>query len=340
MRWLTARREDDRGAVAVWVALSIIPIVGFLAVVADVGMLYWERGQLQNGADSAALSVAMECAQKPTTCSAGSAALASTIASQNANDGNANATIADLEIDGRSGSVTVVASTLTDDGAVELVHPLASMVVGAEVAQTVDARATVEWGTPVAGNTLALAFGLCEFMEHMPSGGSVDGTPITVRYDTTERRNCGGVFARGGFGWLDSGSCQADISLDDPWVEGDPGASSSGSGCPSTYLRNLAVNKTTVLVPLFEDCRTGSSGSATGKCTGANTEYQIVRFAAFKVTGIKIPGTMLPDPAAVPSCGGGCFGIQGYFLDYVELGEDYELGDAPYGGLQIVRMID
>jgi len=65
-----------------------------------------------------------------------------------------------------------------------------------------------------------------------------------------------------------------------------------------------------------------------------------VRFAAFKVTGIKIPGTMLPDPAAVPSCGGGCFGIQGYFLDYVELGEDYELGDAPYGGLQIVRMID
>lgn len=340
MRWLTRRRDDDSGAAAVWVALTIVPIIGFLAVVADVGMLYWERGQLQNGADSAALSVAMECAQKPTTCTGGSAALATNVASMNANDGAANATIENLDIDGRSGEVTIAASTLTGSGDTELAHPLASFVVGDDVAQTVDAHATVEWGTPIAGSTLALAFGLCEFMEHMPSGGSVDGTPITVRYDTTERRNCGGVFARGGFGWLDSTDCQADIALDHPWVEGDPGASSTGSGCSNAYMRSLAMNKTTVLVPLYEDCRTGSSGSATGKCTGTNTQYQIVRFAAFKVTGIKIPGASSVDPTAVPSCGGGCFGIQGYFLDYVELGEDYELGDAPYGGVQIVRMID
>ena len=53
-------RRNERGGVAVWVALSIIPLLVVVGLVADVGMLYWEKGQLQNGADSAALAVAQE----------------------------------------------------------------------------------------------------------------------------------------------------------------------------------------------------------------------------------------------------------------------------------------
>ena len=47
--------HDDRGAVLVWVALMLVVLFGFGALVIDVGALYAERRQLQNGADAAAL---------------------------------------------------------------------------------------------------------------------------------------------------------------------------------------------------------------------------------------------------------------------------------------------
>ena len=38
-------------------------------------------------------------------------------------------------------------------------------------------------------------------------------------------------------------------------------------------------------------------------------------------------------PATAFPSGGNSKGIQGYFVKYVELGEDFELGDGPEGGL-------
>ncbi len=55
MRSLTRPTDDDRGAVLVWVALMIVVLLGVGALVIDVGALYAERRQLQNGADAAAL---------------------------------------------------------------------------------------------------------------------------------------------------------------------------------------------------------------------------------------------------------------------------------------------
>jgi hypothetical protein len=50
------RGTRDRGAVAIVVALSLVLLMGFLALVVDVGNLFRVRGELQNAADAAALA--------------------------------------------------------------------------------------------------------------------------------------------------------------------------------------------------------------------------------------------------------------------------------------------
>ncbi len=57
-------RSDERGVVAVIVALLLGygVLLGMGALVIDVGQIYQERGELQNGADAAALAVAKSCA--------------------------------------------------------------------------------------------------------------------------------------------------------------------------------------------------------------------------------------------------------------------------------------
>ncbi len=53
-------RSRERGATAVFVALTLLVITGFLALAINAGHLYSVRGELQNGADSAALAGAVD----------------------------------------------------------------------------------------------------------------------------------------------------------------------------------------------------------------------------------------------------------------------------------------
>lgn len=49
-------RSRERGAVLVLVAVMIVALIGFAALVIDIGKMYKVRGELQNAADSAALA--------------------------------------------------------------------------------------------------------------------------------------------------------------------------------------------------------------------------------------------------------------------------------------------
>ncbi len=60
----------DRGTVAVMFALMVTGLLGIGALFVDVGALYVEGRQLQNGAENAALAVARTCAT-PTGCASG-----------------------------------------------------------------------------------------------------------------------------------------------------------------------------------------------------------------------------------------------------------------------------
>ncbi len=99
-------RRDERGVVAVIVGLLIgTVLLGLGALVIDVGQLYQERAQLQNGADAAALAVAKSCILG--TCTTSTAlSTAQTYANENAADGAAGV-----------GTVCGYADTLTACGA-------------------------------------------------------------------------------------------------------------------------------------------------------------------------------------------------------------------------------
>jgi len=335
MRRIVRRSKDEQGAIAVWVALSIIPILAFMAVVADVGLLYWEKGQLQNGADAAALAVAQECAINPSTCIGDSTAIANGVASLNANDALAAAEIpaGSFVVNGNSGRVKVVASTL-NDGGTTVRHPFASLIVPTE--STVDASAAAEWGSPIAGTTIPLAIAECEFVD-LPAQPADTQNPvrtlILINNGNTADPCANGY--PGGFGWLDGTNCLATIAID-ATVGGSPGIqpNQNKNGCSNTYLNSLLCQ--TVLIPLYD--------STIGQ--GSPGTYKIVRFAAFKITGLKTGGAQSAvycggsalTPAFPP--GGSAKGIQGYFVQYVELGDGFELGNAPDADLMIVRFTE
>ena len=128
MRRLIRRRldRDERGAIAVTVALSLTALLAVLALVVDVGLLYFEKAELQNGADSAALAVAQECAMSGPACMPGAPVIAKGYAGDNANDDKSDALIptASFVVNAHSGKVKVDTSTRTLDGGAALQAPV------------------------------------------------------------------------------------------------------------------------------------------------------------------------------------------------------------------------
>ena len=324
-------RADERGGIAVWVAMSFIPILIVMALVYDVGLLYWEKGQLQNGADASALTVAQECATSPSTCTGNAGALAGGMSSVNANDDLANAAIQNLQVNGSSGRVTIRSTTLNDSGT-SLRHPFLSLV--GPSATTVGATATAEWGTPIAGSTFPLAIAECEFSDLPAQPADVENplvSELLINNGNTSEPCANGY--PGGFGWLDAVGCVAEVSAGG-LVPGTPGIQPNvnKTGCTAQDFQEILCE--THLIPLY------SSTTA----NGSNGVYTVSRFAAFVVTAVKTGGagsaiycSDYPNLPAFTS-GGNAKGIQGFFVEYVELGEEFELGTLPDAGLSIVRL--
>lgn len=315
MRWLRERLRDERGGTAVLVGILLVPLIGCLAIAVDVGALYAERAQLQNGADAAAIAAARNCAL--TGSCAGAVGIAQTFANANANDAAA-------AVDGvtfpTANSVRVATST-REDGTNVMRHPFAS-ILGIN-SSTVHAEATAEWGSPASSAlVLPLAISLCEFTP------ALTGDLQLIRYDQNVP-NCerpAGHPIPGGFGWLDliNNQCASQMGLGNTTL-----FSNTGNNFPNVCDATMAtIRGTTIVVPIFDD--------STG--TGASGTYHIFGFAAFTITGWKFGGTggqTSIDPAA-PSCTGNCRGIQGRFVRWTSL-DPGELG-GPDLGTSIVRL--
>lgn len=193
------RLSGEDGAVAVLVALLSVVLFGFGVLVIDVGALYFERRQLQVGADAAALAVAQQCAAG----SCGSfAADAEAFADGNALDGAARVTQQAGEAGGPrvcgtgpelpactdpptglvgDGYVRVTTSTEATNGTLLVPPALARVLVpgyqGAEVAST----AVVAWGRPTSGaSDFPITFDVCEWAA-ATGADPVAGTAAAVR---------------------------------------------------------------------------------------------------------------------------------------------------------------
>ena len=155
------RVADERGAVAVIVALLMVPLMGFAALAIDISALWAQKQQLQNGADAGALAIAQDCARG--SCGA-TGQTAQTLATSNRNSGTSVASVTSLT----SSSVTVRNAQVRQN--------LFAPVLGIDTTN-VSASATVSWGVPTGGRgRLPLTFNKCEFDYY--TGGGVPSDTI------------------------------------------------------------------------------------------------------------------------------------------------------------------
>ena len=310
------RLSDERGAVAVVVALVMVPLIAFAAISLDVAGMWWERQQLQNGADAGALAVAQDCARG--SCGTPSAT-AQTMAGANSRSAGVTATLLGAVPSPTSGEVTVRTDVLRQ----HLFAPL----IGVD-ATALRAQATVRWGAPSGGTAvLPLAFSYCEFKAQTGGGLPTTSTERVIQFTKTSGvQGCTGPSNNavpGGFGWLsvDPGTCHTTSSI------GDTLYSSTGAAVPSACSTAdfTAVQGKTVLLPLFDAA--GDSGS--------NAYYHLYGYAAFTITGYHFVGQYSWNGGS--TCKGNDRCIKGYFTRFVSLDEAFTYApSAPaFGGVVV-----
>ena len=236
------RRHHDRGAISVLAAVLFGSgvLLGMAALVVDVGLLYTERAQLQNGADAAAVEVAQTCANTPTDCTpAVLGPVAAQYARDNAANGEADASVCGVGgtlpacappsaglndcIGGRPASgdyVEVRTNTLRPDGSTVLPPVFAQAVLGSDfegVEVTTCARAA--WGPPSTAQGLAMTISTCDWQRITAGGATLPSAEVSIElFDASDPTACGigGTAAAnpGGFRWLATGdsTCRATSS--------------------------------------------------------------------------------------------------------------------------------
>jgi Flp pilus assembly protein TadG len=333
--------RDDRGAIGVLVAVLIGGgvLLGMGAMVIDVGQLYQNRAELQNGADAAALAVAQSCA-------AGSCvpSLAAQFATANASKLTGGAAGVDLVCGSgslgacptSSGAITdcpaappgsnyvdVHTSTRTAGGSSLLPPAFAALLLGNSGYQgsTVRACAQAEWGAPAALNAgLAVTISACSWDQYTNLGTTFASAPpyppdplpsasldqVLQFHGSGSNTSCtsepSGADAPGNFGWtVDStGNCQTYINGSTYGVS----TGTSASNACKTALAADQANKTLVFIPVYI--------SVVGTGTGAY--YTLKGFAAFVITGYRVPGASASDWLnSANNCKGSAQCINGYF---------------------------
>ena len=331
--------RDDSGAVAVLVGILIGGgvLFGLGALVVDVGQLYAERAQLQNGADAGALAVAKSCAQG--TCAP---ATATSYADANSADGvsavnlvcgsgtlggcpASAGTMIDCPAAPAAGTnyVDVHTSTLTPSGSTLLPPAFARTLLGNQnySGSTVHACAQAEWGPPSAASGVAVTFSACEWDQATDNGTLFAQPPpyppnavpspsldqvLKLHSGTSGATGCAtepaGADGPGLFGWTDDPSNDCTTPIINGSFGGNTGTSVS-QACQVALSADQA-NRTLIFIPIY----IALSGS------GANGVYTLKGFAAFVITGYHLPGFSVSDwlnPAN--DCKGSSFCINGYF---------------------------
>lgn len=337
----TSQPNKERGAAAVLVAFSMVVLLGFAALAVDVGAMYAEKAQLQNGADATALAIAGQCANG-VNCATAMADPDNRLADANANDDSSGV----FSVTQPSAMSVRVETNAQAAGSTDDSFGLYFARVLGHESSVIHASAVASWGSPSAATTLPWTISKCVFEKYLSpsqlaelnSTGSFTGDPtpthILLRYDQNAPAFPGCAaqngYAPGGFGWLDmDGGCSTDIDVANSEVGSNP-----GNDLPSAcHDMPATIKDSPILIPVF----------STASQNGQKTKYTLVGFLAFQVTGFKFggaPNVTDLDPAA-PSCTGNCRGIQGFFTRFVSLEEGLSTtGGAPNYGATVVSLTE
>lgn len=201
-------KDGDRGAVAVWVAILLVPLMGFAALAIDIGAVHADRQRLQIGADAAALAVAHDCAMD--SCGDVDATAQAMATANNPLGGLATGDVTD-QSDLAASYVHVETSAHRD-------YWFAPALGISGVDPWAEAAAV--WGPPSGGrSSIPFAFAACEMAGFGVLELDAAGLPIGLNESAVGKRftlqqskitnpaacpdkPTSGNWAAGGFGWL------------------------------------------------------------------------------------------------------------------------------------------
>lgn len=278
MRWLARRikgQDSERGVAGVLVALMLLVLIGVGAMAVDVGQIYAERAQLQNGADAGALAAAKMCSAGGGCSQSAVNAAAKALADQNSKDGVSNVRSVDLSVPNQ---VTVSTSTIDGTTHAGFLSKLFASALNTPPV-TVGAHATASWAPPAGGEAFPLAFSnKCWDL----SGAVATGTLQKISWKPgTTCTNPSGLTVPGGWGWLSDpdGDCSA-VTTTGNMAGSDPG-NDKPTQC-ATILQGWidalkGGNPVKVTFPVFDT----SSG------TGNGASYHILGYATINIVGWK-----------------------------------------------------
>jgi Flp pilus assembly protein TadG len=344
--------NDESGATVVIVGILLTVLIGMAAFVVDLGDVMWERRMLQNGADAAALAVAIDCAQ-------GDCLDYETTAASYAEENNQRGAYV-LSVVGPDGApptpegMEVTVTTRTGDASGEgRLRQWFSGVLGQDEGLATGASATAVWGAVnMADAALPLTVSMCDWedslgfefdpnnlapitglptVEDLEAGnyyGKTKGVTIQFHNSKDPVDDCeakpghdgdGDGKLPAGWGWLAEDEIvgctikQVSAEADGSfWAHKDPGNN------PQKACLDAALG-TAVVLPVFIDFRLGNP----------RDEYRLYAPAAFYLTGYRFPGMAAPSNALRP-CDPPATCISGHFVLKTEAGQlptgDIDLG--------------
>jgi hypothetical protein len=319
---------DERGAVAVFVAVCMTVLLGMGALVLDVGQLYVERLEVQNGADAAALAIAEDCARGLTACD-DFATTADELADDNAGDGLAN--IDDVDLDLKKRTIAVTTSTATKDG--DEIEFGFARVLGFS-GRTVTAHAEATWGIPRHVDAFPVTISTSEYEA---------GQHVVLCFKQNTSPSCadgygGAMDGPGSFGYVDALGCVAlnhqgkPLDVGDKAVDVDHGNDGPKNlGCVAAKdLEPDPATPTklhTIFLPVHD------------KLVGG--QYSIVGYAAIEVDAFKFTGN--PDEwcwsyETPITCGGNGRWLSGTFVDFVVQGVPMVPKGTGYAGVAVIEL--
>jgi Flp pilus assembly protein TadG len=275
MRRLTKPKlHGERGAAGVLVAVLMLVLIGTGAIAVDVGQIYGERAQLQNGADAGALAVIRACHASGCTQSEADA-IAQDLADGNAKDSSSNLFEVDMTV---AGQVTVRTTTRNGSSGAGFLTQMFSKALNAPpVSVGAHATAAVTFPGSGTGFPLAISNECYNLTEASPTS---DVQRISYKPGGT-CTGPSGTQIPGGWGWLDqSAPCEATTETGTNEMGSDP-----GNPPPTECQAVLTDWRTTILgggevlaaFPIFDD--------ATNQ--GQNGKFHIIGYATFNVWGWK-----------------------------------------------------
>lgn len=310
------RLNDERGAVAVIVAISMTAVLAMAALVIDIGATQARRAQLQEAADAAALGIAQQCAGSSGTTLASCASAVLATASSTATElGTDNLGDASVGIPVFTSSTVKVTATSTQVG-------IFSGLFG-DASKGLTASATAKWMQPVT--PLPLAFHECA----LPAASAT--TKVFLRTDalgvlnlfTTGCALLGDVTGVLGASWAVGDNCSFDVDLL-TWVGGVL-SNVLPSECVS--MVNSLPGKE-VIVPVYSRALTDIVVNGVLLGHGYKVEkYALIQLTGYDFESLSIAGLSLGGPksmAGSPKCPEllglelpACQGLQGYLVGYL-----------------------